>query len=244
MRLDAALVKRGLADSRNDASRMIEVGVLCDCRWGVCKQGVTHDFCRGTNRSHRWDKRFVSRGGEKMLHALEHFGVSVEYRSVLGCRSVNGWLHRLCAVATRLRGSLVLMWGATTIARKDQIASPGGMARRSQCSHTWVDLIFPLPALLSLLICRVYLPHKKFCHLMDVVSPEIGLSDTPSWCWSSPSLSLVGWKCPAAKGSSPTQPFMPKPMHWSQKLWSSCVRVVGVVESPIKGAEGNTEFLM
>ncbi|PYM17718.1 MAG: TlyA family rRNA (cytidine-2'-O)-methyltransferase [Candidatus Rokuibacteriota bacterium] len=77
-RIDRVLVDRGLVESREKATRLILAGdVLVDGQ-RVDKAGalVTTD----SEIELRGRSAFVSRGGEKLLHALEHFAVDVRGR--------------------------------------------------------------------------------------------------------------------------------------------------------------------
>jgi 23S rRNA (cytidine1920-2'-O)/16S rRNA (cytidine1409-2'-O)-methyltransferase len=74
-RLDVILVQRGLAESREKAARMIGAGAVRVNGHPVTKAGQQFpDDCVVDVES---PPRFVSRGGEKLEHALRHFGLSV-----------------------------------------------------------------------------------------------------------------------------------------------------------------------
>jgi 23S rRNA (cytidine1920-2'-O)/16S rRNA (cytidine1409-2'-O)-methyltransferase len=75
MRLDQALVARGLAESRARAQALILAGdVLVDCE-PVTRAGAIVDV--GTALSLKAPPRFVSRGGDKLEHALAFFDLDV-----------------------------------------------------------------------------------------------------------------------------------------------------------------------
>lgn len=73
-RLDVLLVERGLAESRSQAQALVLAGLVR----GYDKPGaqVTDDVVLDLERP----PRFVSRGGEKLQHALDAFGVVVDGR--------------------------------------------------------------------------------------------------------------------------------------------------------------------
>ena len=81
MRLDAALVKRGLAESRSHAARMIDERNITV--GGVIAEKTSRMVAPEEPIEVLVKRRFVSRGGEKLEHALDGFGISVENRSVL-----------------------------------------------------------------------------------------------------------------------------------------------------------------
>jgi 23S rRNA (cytidine1920-2'-O)/16S rRNA (cytidine1409-2'-O)-methyltransferase len=77
LRIDVALVERGLVHSRELARRMIMAGeVTVEDRWWICPAP------RSRRTRHRSEGRapFVSRGGEKLAAALAAFPVEVEGR--------------------------------------------------------------------------------------------------------------------------------------------------------------------
>lgn len=76
-RVDQLLVERGLAESRTRAQALVMAGVVFAGEVKIAKPGqqVASDTpleVRG--RDHPW----VSRGGIKLAHAIEHFGLDVE----------------------------------------------------------------------------------------------------------------------------------------------------------------------
>jgi len=84
IRLDKALVERGLAGSRERAQALILAGRVLVAEQRVEKPGtaVAED---ATLRVMGDDLRYVSRGGLKLERALEHWGISLEGR---GCVDV------------------------------------------------------------------------------------------------------------------------------------------------------------
>ena len=75
-RVDELLVARGLAPSRNQAQRLVMAGQVRADGQVVPKASTTLDEnCQLDVDS---GPRFVSRGGEKLLHALENFPINVE----------------------------------------------------------------------------------------------------------------------------------------------------------------------
>lgn len=75
MRLDQALVARGLAESRAKAQALILAGDVLVDRQPVTRAGATVDD--GNALSLKAPPRFVSRGGDKLDHALEVFDLDV-----------------------------------------------------------------------------------------------------------------------------------------------------------------------
>ena len=81
LRADQLLVQQGLCESREQGKRLIMAGLVCmqdgsGIQHKVDKPGTT--LCVHTCLVLKSRKRFVSRGGEKMQTALEHFQLQVE----------------------------------------------------------------------------------------------------------------------------------------------------------------------
>lgn len=240
-RLDAALVKRGLAASRTEAARLIESGSVT----------VSGAFADKASRMVGPDepvvvleqKKFVSRGGDKMAHALESFAVSVEKRSVLDAGvSTGGFTDcvlqagalRVFAVDVgrnqlheRLKSDTRVEWRDGVNVRSltvDDMAHP--------CSLVVADLSFisltkVLPALCSVVSAEEGHPLPE---MILLVKPQ-----------------FEAGRAEVSRGRGViTDPAVHRE---AIRVVTDCVeslgaRVAGVVESPVKGAEGNTEFLM
>ncbi|MBI2553305.1 MAG: TlyA family RNA methyltransferase [Candidatus Rokubacteria bacterium] len=93
-RLDRLLVARGLAPSREQAARLILAGrVFVDAK-RVDKAGRQVDVGAAVEVKAR--PPYVSRGGEKLAHALDAFGISVAGRTCLDVgASTGGFTHCL-----------------------------------------------------------------------------------------------------------------------------------------------------
>jgi 23S rRNA (cytidine1920-2'-O)/16S rRNA (cytidine1409-2'-O)-methyltransferase len=83
-RLDVLLVERGLADSRSQAQALVMAGRVP----GFSKAGEQVDEAAALAVSE--PPRFVSRGGEKLDHALDVFGVEIEGRPALDVGASTG----------------------------------------------------------------------------------------------------------------------------------------------------------
>ena len=89
VRIDALLVERGLAPSREKAQAMILAGEVLANEQKITKSG--HKVAPETDLRLLGRKtRFVSRGGEKLAGALEHFAIDVEGKICLDVGSSTG----------------------------------------------------------------------------------------------------------------------------------------------------------
>ena len=91
-RADVVLAEQGLAESREKAKRLIMAGqvwlVRGEAKTPVAKPGqqVPRSACLEVKES----ERFVSRGGFKLLTALEHFGLNVDGMTALDAGASTG----------------------------------------------------------------------------------------------------------------------------------------------------------
>lgn len=76
MRLDMLLVERGLADSREQARRLVMAGEVLVNGHAAPKAG--HKIASDSELTVKDRPRFVSRGGEKLQAAIDSFGISVD----------------------------------------------------------------------------------------------------------------------------------------------------------------------
>jgi 23S rRNA (cytidine1920-2'-O)/16S rRNA (cytidine1409-2'-O)-methyltransferase len=83
-RLDVLLVERGLAETRSQAQALVLAGRVP----GHTKAGEQVD--EGTELQVEPGTRFVSRGGEKLAHALETLGIDVEGEDCLDVGASTG----------------------------------------------------------------------------------------------------------------------------------------------------------
>jgi 23S rRNA (cytidine1920-2'-O)/16S rRNA (cytidine1409-2'-O)-methyltransferase len=101
-RIDVALVARGLCDSREKAARLLLAGAVTVDGKRVDKPGTL--VAPGADLQLTAKQKFVSRGGDKLAHALEAFAVSPKGRVCIDVgASTGGFTHCLLeAGATRV----------------------------------------------------------------------------------------------------------------------------------------------
>jgi 23S rRNA (cytidine1920-2'-O)/16S rRNA (cytidine1409-2'-O)-methyltransferase len=241
MRLDAALVKRGLAESRSEASRLIDAG-------HVTVSGAFADKSSRMVAPHEpiavvVEKKFVSRGGEKLSHALDSFGIDVTNRSVMDAGVSTGGFtdcvlqrgaRRVFAVDVgrnqlheRIKADAKVDWrdgvNVREISRDDM---------PFDCSLLVADLSFisltkVLPALMGVMSSEDAYPSA---HMVLLVKPQ-----------------FEAGRVEVSRGKGVITD--PEIHAVATQTVQECVEtlggvVLGLIESPIKGAEGNTEFLM
>ena len=97
-RLDVLLVERGLAETRSQAQALVIAGLVP----GYDKPGTQLD--ESVELEVERPPRFVSRGGEKLAHALELLARRPGREGLPRRRRLDGRLHRLPAAGRAPRG--------------------------------------------------------------------------------------------------------------------------------------------
>lgn len=240
IRLDAALVKRGLAESRAEAVRLIEAGHVT----------VSGSFATKSSRMVGSDepinvlveKKYVSRGGEKMEHALAHFQVDVQGRSILDAGVSTGGFTD-CVLQRGARRVFAVDVGTNQLHERikadDRVEWRDGVNVREL---SYEDMPFD---------CSLVVADLSFISLSKVMEPLMNVL-RPENDFAPQMILLVKPQFEAgreevSKGRGViTDPAIHERAcaEVATVVESLGGQVVGITESPIKGGEGNTEFLM
>jgi 23S rRNA (cytidine1920-2'-O)/16S rRNA (cytidine1409-2'-O)-methyltransferase len=236
-RADLLLVDRGLAESRARAQALILAGLVFAGERRVEKAGqILPDDApievRG--RDHPW----VSRGGVKLAHALDHFAISAAGLTALDIGASTGGFtdvllargaRRVYAVdvghgqlAWRLRQEPRVVVLERTNARSLGREHIPEAVEIITCDASFIGLCAVLPAALALA--------TKRAALVALVKPQFEAGREH-----------VG-KGGVVRDPAIHQEVCRRAMAWvaEQPGWA----VVGMVESPILGPKGNREFLL
>ena len=235
-RADQLLVERGLAESRAKAQALILAGLAFTGERKIDKAGQTlpEDApleVRG--REHPW----VSRGGIKLAHALDHFGWDVAGAVALDVGSSTGGFTDVLLQRGAARVFAVDV-GTNQLAWKLR-QDPRVIVHEQTNARYLTDAIVTEPV--DIIVCdasfiaRPKVPDKALDsatpggRLVALVKPqfEAGRSE-------------IG------KGGVVRDPGVHLRVSEAAGTWveSRGWRVVGLVESPITGPEGNKEFLL
>lgn len=230
VRLDQALVLRGFAPSRAQAQAAIDAG-LVRVEGEVCmraSQRVAPDCALEAEAPHPW----VSRGGVKLAHALNQFGVDPAGRVCLDVgASTGGFTHVLLARGARVvhaidvgRGQLHPM-----IAADPRVCSKEGFdARNLDATH--------LPEPPSLIVADV-----SFIGLLKAIAQPLRLA-----ALQADVVALVKPQFEAGPGRAPDGETAAAVAEATAAGLEGVERfhVLGLIESPIRGGEGAREFLL
>ncbi len=236
-RLDQLLVDRGLVESRAKAQALVMAGLVYSCERKLEKSGqqVQPDIAlevRG--QDHPW----VSRGGLKLAHGLEAFGIDAADKTAIDVgASTGGFTDVLLAngaakvyavdvghgqLAWKLRTDPRVVVLEKTNARhlgEAEIPEPVDLV---VCDASFIGLRTVLPAALA--------RTKPAAHLVALIKPQFEAGPEN-----------VG------KGGVVRDPAVHEKVCSEIRDWLAALpgwRVLGISESPITGPEGNKEFLI
>ena len=232
-----ALVERGLAETRAAAQRLVMAGLVFsgERRLDKAGQGIGPEAAlevRGQPHP------YVSRGGLKLEKALDHFAIPVAGRVALDVGASTGGftdclLQRGAAkvyavdvgtnqLAWKLRSDPRVVSMEKTNMRDVTSAQIAGPVELIVCDASFIGLRTVLPAALALA--------APGAHLAALIKPQFEVGR-----------GRVG------KGGIVREPDLHAEVCETISQWLAAQvgwRVMGVVESPITGAEGNREFLI
>ncbi len=240
LRADQLLVERGLAESRARAQALILAGLVFSGETKIAKAGQALPLeapldVRG--RDHPW----VSRGGIKLAHAIEHFGldpkgvIAMDIGSSTGGFTdvlLQGGAEHVFAVDS---GTNQLAWKLRQDPRvtvleqtSARILTPAHIDRPA----TWV-------------VCDA-----SFIALHKVLEVPLALAARPTQLVALIKPQFEVGKAEVGKGGVVRDPALHSRVCEDVRNWlengAECPgwTVQGIVQSPITGPEGNVEFLI
>ena len=235
-RIDKLLLDRGLAKSRHQAQALVLQGTVLADDQRIDKPGIKVDL-KSTLRLKSVSKIYVSRGGQKLEHALKHFSLNIL-----------GWVCLDIGASTGGFTDCLLQHGASRVyaldvghnqldwkLRRDSRVTPLEKLNArylefevigEQVNLITLDLAF---ISLSLILPRLHPFERANCQILCLVKPQFELG-----------------RGQVEKGGIVKDPI--KHQRAIDKV-SACAlelgyRVQGIVPSPILGAEGNREFFL
>ena len=227
-RLDVVLVERGLAESRAQAQALVLAGRVP----GYDKAGAQVD--ESAELAVTALPRFVSRGGEKLAHALEAFGVRPAGRACLDVGASTGGFT-----------DVLLQRGAASVIALD--VGYGQLHPRIRedprvtvLERVNVRRLRELPFPPELVVCDV-----SFVSVRKALPPPLALAESG---WEA--IVLVKPQFEAGRGQAPRGVVRDPEVHRRVLLvvaeaataWSA--QPVGVVDSGLPGPKGNREFFL
>ena len=227
-RLDVLLVERGLAESRAQAQALVMAGRVP----GFAKAGQQVDEAASLELTE--PQRFVSRGGEKLDHALDVFGVDPDGRRCLDVGASTGGFTDVLLQ----RGAVEVI--ALDVGRAQLHERMRGDSRVVVMEGMNARHLAELPFPPELVTCDV-----SFISLRQVLPPVLGLAE-PGW----EAVVLVKPQFEAGreqvKGgvvrSPEVQRAVLREIAEAAVDWDAAT--VGVADSGLPGPKGNREFFL
>ena len=237
IRLDQALVERGMAESRAKAQAAIMAGLVFsgDKRLDKPGQSVAADLAlelRG--KPHPW----VSRGGIKLKHAIDHFGLDAAGRICIDVGASTGGFtdvllqHGAAKVYAVDVGEGQLDWRL----RNDPRVA---VLEKTNARHLTAEQI---PESLDAVVCDA-----SFIGLQTVLPAALGMVRPGAFAVALIKPQFEVGRERVGKGGVVRDPALHDEVCQRIRDWWSGLagwRVIGIEPSPILGPEGNREFLI
>jgi 23S rRNA (cytidine1920-2'-O)/16S rRNA (cytidine1409-2'-O)-methyltransferase len=236
-RIDHLLAARGLAESRTRAQALILAGLVYVGTRKVAKAGemVAEDaelVVKG--RDHPW----VSRGGVKLAHGLEHFRWDVTGAVAIDVGSSTGGFTDVLLTRGAARvyavdsGTNQLAWKLRQDPRVVVLEQLSARLLTAEHIPEPVDLIVCDASFIGLakVLERPLAFAAESCRLLALIKPQ-----------------FEAGKAEVGKGGVVRDPAVHQRVCDAVAAWLAAQpgwRVTGVVPSPITGPEGNVEFLI
>lgn len=236
IRVDQLLVERGHAESRTRAQALVLAGIVFSGETKLAKPGQSLPAdapleVRG--RDHPW----VSRGGIKLAHAIEAFGLDPVGVTAMDIGSSTGGFtdvllsHGAVRVFAVDSGTNQLAWKL----RQDPRVTVLEQTSARILTSTQID------APCSWVVCDA-----SFIALSKVLEVPLKLAATPCQLVALIKPQFEVGRGEVGKGGVVRDPELHARVCGEVRDWleSDGWAVQGIVESPIKGPEGNVEFLI
>ncbi len=236
IRADQLLVARELAESRTKAQALILAGSVFSGDKRIAKAGdlLPEDApleIRG--RDHPW----VSRGGVKLDHGLAHFGFDVAGAVAIDIGSSTGGFTDVLLTRGAAKVYAIDV-GTNQLAWK--LRQDTRVVVHEQVNARYLDAsVVPEPV--DVVVCDA-----SFIGLAKVLGPALGLARPGAKLVALVKPQFEAGRGEVGKGGVVRDPAVHRRVCDAAVEWvvSQGWSVLGVTESPIKGPEGNIEFLL
>ncbi len=235
-RLDVLLVERGLVETRAKAQALILAGAVFSGDRKLDKAGTA--YAEDTplevkTRDHPW----VSRGGIKLAHALEHFAIDVAGFVALDVGASTGGFTDVLLQKGAVRVYAVDV-GHGQLAWKLRQDPRVVVLERANARYLTAEQV-PEPP--DIVVCDA-----SFIGLETVLPAALGLAKPDAWLVALIKPQFEVGPDRVGKGGVVRDPALHQEVCARIAAWLTGRgwEVAGIVESPIRGPEGNIEFLV
>lgn len=237
LRVDQLLVERGLAESRAKAQALVMAGLVFSGEKRVDKPGVTlaaEAPLAVKGKPHPW----VSRGGVKLAHALEHFGIDPA-----------GWVCLDVGASTGGFTEVLLAKGAAKVYAVDVGHGQLDWKLRENTRVVVLERINArrltralVPDPIDLVVCDA-----SFIGLRTILPAPLALTKPHAVLVALVKPQFEAGPDKVGKGGIVRDEAVRANVCETIRIWlgeQAGWRVLGITPSPIEGADGNKEFLI
>jgi len=236
-RLDQILVDRGLVDSRSRAQAVIMAGLVYSetKRMDKAGQQVAEDVAIELKGQ---DRPWVSRGGLKLDHGLDHFSIDVSGRTCLDVgASTGGFTDVLLSRGAAKVYAVDVGHGqlAWKLRQDDRVA----VLERTNARHLTDS---DIPDSIELICCDA-----SFIGLQTLLPASLALASEGACLIALIKPQFEVGKGQVGKKGVVRDPALHEEVCGKISAWLDSLpdwEVLGITESPITGPEGNKEFLI
>jgi 23S rRNA (cytidine1920-2'-O)/16S rRNA (cytidine1409-2'-O)-methyltransferase len=237
IRLDQLLVERGLAESRTKAQAVIMAGLVFSKEKRLDKPGqqVADDIAvELKGQDHPW----VSRGGLKLAHALAHFRIDPkEFVAIDVGASTGGFTDVLLQNGAAKVYAVDV--GQGQLAWKLRNDPRVVVLERTNARHLSSQQI---PEAVDMVVCDA-----SFIGLETVLPAALSRAKPQAWLAALIKPQFEVGKGRVGKGGVVRDPELHREVCARIEGWAASLpgwHVLGIEPSPIRGPEGNVEFLL
>jgi 23S rRNA (cytidine1920-2'-O)/16S rRNA (cytidine1409-2'-O)-methyltransferase len=236
VRADQLLVDRGLVESRTRAQALILAGVVFSGEKKIEKAGQAlkaDAALEVRGRDHPW----VSRGGIKLAHGLEHFGWGVTGAIAIDVGSSTGGFTDVLLTKGAAKvfavdsGTNQLAW---KLRQDDRVV----VLEQTNARHLTAEQI---PESVDLIVCDA-----SFISLGKVLATPLGFAKSGARLLALIKPQFEAGRDEVGKGGVIRDPIVHQRVCAEVEAWvtSQGWKSLGITPSPITGPEGNVEFLI
>ena len=238
IRADLLLVEKKIAETRSKAKSLIKTGQIYINDRKILKSSELYDLnvkVVSNNLNHQW----VSRGAFKLLHALEYFKFDV---TNFNCLDIGASTGGFSEVLLSKKVNKIYSVDVGTNQLHEKLVKNKKIINISRTNARYLTKEI-IPDLIDIIVCDV-----SFISMKKVIEPSLNFLEKKSGL-------IIGLIKPQFESEKKEIKrggiILDKDIHQricnDYREWFSsvcCMKVLGIIPSPIKGPKGNIEFLI